>query len=70
MLYGDHNTTSSEEPYYTNSMKTITIELTDQAYEIYQAALDRAQAPMSVDEWLTQELNELPDVFVAELLPA
>lgn len=51
-------------------MKTITIELTDQAYEIYQAALDRAQAPMSVDEWLTQELNELPDVFVAELLPA
>lgn len=54
-------------------MKKLTLELTDEAYEELQEAVqamceDLDEKPMSVKTWLQNELNENTEVIVEMLL--
>jgi hypothetical protein len=45
-------------------MKAITIQLTDRAYNIIRKALEEADAPCTVSEFLEEEINENAEAMV------
>ncbi len=53
-------------------MTTITIDLRTKAYQAYQQAIDAhpelKRREVSVQEWLSEELNNHPEVIIEMLL--
>jgi len=49
-------------------MKTLTINLTEEAYQALRTALEQTDRPQTVTEWLETELNDNTEPLIEMLL--